>query len=77
VAGEIMQHIEQIEQRIQRMDEYLLQGLQAYKPQLNLLQTIPGIDRIGAAMLLVEISTDMTVFGGDVPQIVATCDGGA
>ncbi|MCW5321939.1 IS110 family transposase [Verminephrobacter aporrectodeae subsp. tuberculatae] len=63
VADEIMQHIEQIEQRIKRMDEYLLQGLRAYKPQLNLLQTIPGIDQIGAAMLLVEISTDMTVFG--------------
>jgi len=30
---------------------------------LQLLQTIPGIDVIGAAMLLVEIGTDMSVFG--------------
>lgn len=63
VASEIMQHIEQLEQRIARMDQYLLDGLQAWRPQLNLLQTLPGIDIQGAAMLLVEIGADMTVFG--------------
>ena len=63
VAEEIMQHIEQIEQRIARMDQYLLDGLRAWQPQLNLLQTIPGIDIQGAAMLLVEIGADMAVFG--------------
>src|SRR5437899_1384444 len=63
VADEIVQHIEQIEQRIARMDQYLLQGLQPWQAQLNLLQTLPGIDQIGAAMLLVEIGADMDAFG--------------
>jgi transposase len=63
VADEIVQHIEQIEQRIARMDRFLLDGLQTMRPQLNLLQTIPGVDQIGAAMLLVEIGADMAVFG--------------
>ncbi|MDM0116761.1 IS110 family transposase [Variovorax sp. J22R133] len=63
VLDEIMQHLEQIEARIARMDAYLLQGLQPWTAQLNLLQTIPGIDRIGAAMLLVEIGSDMEMFG--------------
>ena len=63
VAEEIMQHIEQIEQRVARLDAYLLQGLKAYEPQLRLLQTIPGIDLQGAAMLLVEIGVDMGSFG--------------
>ena len=63
VTDEIMQHIEQIEQRVNRMDQYLLEGLKGWQPQLNLLQTIPGIDIQGAAMLLVEIGADMTVFG--------------
>ncbi|GAB2750164.1 hypothetical protein GCM10027019_31170 [Melaminivora jejuensis] len=58
-----MQHIEQIEQRIARMDQYLLQGLRPWQPQLRLLQTLPGIDEQGAAMLLVEIGADMSVFG--------------
>lgn len=63
VLDEIMQHIEQIEQRIVRMDAYLLNALTPWQAQLNLLQTIPGIDRIGAAMLLVEIDDDMQRFG--------------
>jgi transposase len=30
---------------------------------MALLQTLPGVDLIGAAMLLVEIGTDMDAFG--------------
>ena len=63
VADQIMQHIEYIEQRIALMDRHLLAGLQAWQPQLNLLQTIPGVDLSGAAMLLVEIAADMSAFG--------------
>jgi len=63
VAAEIMQHIEYIEQRVARMDEHLLARLEAWQPQLNLLQTIPGVDQVVAAMLLVEIGADMSAFG--------------
>ncbi len=58
-----MHHIEEIERQIARFDAYLLKGLAPWQPQLNLLQTIPGIDLQGAAMLLVEIGSDMAVFG--------------
>lgn len=37
--------------------------MSAWRPQLVLLQTIPGIEVMGAAMLLVEISADMHSFG--------------
>ena len=63
VLTEIMQHIEELEARIARFEQALLQGLDAWAPQLVLLQTIPGIDRMGAAMLLVEISAEMHNFG--------------
>jgi transposase len=63
VLDEIMTHIEEIEARMGRFEQMLLQGLSAWQPQLTLLQTIPGIDQMGAAMLLVEISTDMDSFG--------------
>lgn len=63
VAQQIMDHIQDIERRIASMDTYLLQGLAPYQAQLNLLQTMPGIDQIGAAMLLVEIGADMDAFG--------------
>ncbi len=63
VLNELMQHIQDLEARIARFDAQLLAGLEKEKTVLQLLQTIPGVDLIGAAMLLVEIGTDMTVFG--------------
>ena len=63
VLTEIMAHIEELEARMGRFEQALLQGLSAWKPQLTLLQTIPGIDAMGAAMLLVEIGAEMQSFG--------------
>jgi len=63
VLGELMDDIERTEARIARFDARLLKGLESEDPFLRLLQTVPGIDQIGAAMLLVEIGTDMDAFG--------------
>ena len=63
VLDELMRHIEEIEARIVRFDTRLLAELESEHNALALLQTIPGVDLIGAAMLLVEIGTDMDVFG--------------
>jgi transposase len=63
VLGELMQHIEELEARIARFDARLLDGLAGERNALTLLQTLPGVDLIGAAMLLVEIGTDMDAFG--------------
>ena len=63
VLDELMRHIEAIEACIARFDLRLLAGLESERPWLALLQTLPGVDLIGAAMLLVEIGTDMDAFG--------------
>ena len=63
VLDELMCHIEEIEARIARFDARLLDGLTDERNALALLQTLPGVDLIGAAMLLVEIGTDMDAFG--------------
>jgi len=63
VLDELMQHIEEIEARIARFDVRLLGELELERNTLALLQTIPGVDLIGAAMLLVEIGADMDAFG--------------
>ncbi|WP_395402598.1 IS110 family transposase [Pseudoduganella sp. UC29_106] len=62
VLDELMRHIDEIEARIARFDARLLSELANEQPKLKLLQTMPGIDLIGAAMLLVEIGTDMSLF---------------
>lgn len=63
VLDELMRHIEEIEARIARFDARLLEGLASENNTLILLQTLPGVDLIGAAMLVVEIGTDMETFG--------------
>jgi transposase len=63
VLDELMRHIEEIEARIARFDARLLAELESERNTLALLQTIPGVDLIGAAMLLIEIGTDMDAFG--------------
>jgi len=63
VLTEIMAHSEELEARMSRFEQALLNGLAPWQTLLVLLQTLPGVDRIGAAMLLVEIGTDMAVFG--------------
>jgi len=63
VLDELMRHIEEIEARIARFDARLLNALTDERNALALLQTLPGVDLIGAAMLLVEIGTDMDAFG--------------
>ena len=63
VLDELMHHIEDLEARIARFDARLLAELQCERNSLALLQTIPGVDLIGAALLIVEIGTDMNAFG--------------
>ena len=62
---EVMAHIEELESRMSRFDAQLLRSLHeaGYGAPLQLLQTLPGIDLMGAAMLLVQIGGDMSVFG--------------
>ena len=63
VLDELMRHLEEIEARIARFDARLLDGLKDERNTLALLPTLPGVDLIGAAMLLVEIGSDMEAFG--------------
>jgi transposase len=63
VLHELIAHIEEVERRIDRFDHYLLDQLAPYRTTLALMQTIPGIDAIGAALLLVEIGDEMRAFG--------------
>ena len=63
VLHELIAHVEELERRIDRFDQYLLDQLAPYRSTLALMQTIPGIDAVGAALLLVEIGDDMSAFG--------------
>nr|VFK01623.1 MAG: hypothetical protein BECKLFY1418A_GA0070994_11544 [Candidatus Kentron sp. LFY] len=58
VLSETLDHIEDLERRIAIFARQLLSRLDPYKAILQALKTIPGIDKMGAAMLLVEIGDE-------------------
>jgi transposase len=60
----LLDNIKYYQRSIEKYDSRLITSVKKLMNQeLLLLQTIPGIDEIGAAMLLVEIGSDMDVFG--------------
>ena len=63
VARMIRQHMDVLETQLADLEQRLLQGLKPQEAALQWLVTIPGMDRVAAARLLVEIGDDMTAFG--------------
>jgi transposase len=60
---QLKSHIEYLEQEIATLDTYLFEAMQPYQKQWEILQTIPGIGAVGAALLIIEIGVDMQLFG--------------
>jgi transposase len=63
VLGHIHAHIETLQRELADIDRYLLAAMQPYAWAHQLLQTIPGIDEIAAALILIEIGDNMGRFG--------------
>ena len=63
VLGHIEVHIETLQRELAEIDRYLLSAMQPYAWAHQLLQTIPGIDHIAAALIVIEIGDDMARFG--------------
>jgi transposase len=59
----IHDHIGFIKEEVRQIDAYIFDAMAPYEQQWQLLQTVPGIDKVGAAMLIVEIGVDMERFG--------------
>ncbi len=62
VLKNIQRHIDQMNEELQELDNYITQAMKPYQQQWQLLQTIPGIDAMSAAFLLVELRVDMEHF---------------
>ena len=63
VLEQLHHHIEALQRQLAELDAYLLQAMQPYAWAHRLLQTIPGIDAVAAALIVVEIGQDMARFG--------------
>jgi transposase len=58
-------HLLYLERSLMKLDETILQHLAEHQIEMDLLQSIPGIDQTAAAAILAEVGTDMTQFASD------------
>jgi len=63
VLNQIRDHIQFLKSQIRQFDEYLFAAMSPYQKEWEILQTLPGVDKIAAAILIIEIGTDMDQFG--------------
>ncbi len=63
VLRSAMDHIHHLEQEISRLDAYLIASMSPYQKQWELLQTVPGVDAVGATLIIIELGVDMDHFG--------------
>lgn len=63
VLEEIREHMRQLERHLEKLDAYLRDAMVPYAWAWTLLQTIPGIGEIAAALILIEIGDDLSHFG--------------
>jgi transposase len=56
------EHIEFLEKSIASLDKEIDEHLQPYRNEYELLQTIPGVSQVTAAVLIAEIGVDMNQF---------------
>jgi len=59
----IREHIKYLEKELAIIDDKIYKGIEPYNEQWQLLQTIPGINAIIAALIIIEIGVDMRRFG--------------
>jgi transposase len=59
----VQSHVRWLEAQVAEIDGQVVVAMEPYRESWQLLQTIPGIDQLSAAMLLVEMGTDMEQFG--------------
>ena len=59
----VLNHLRYLEQQLDELDRNLVAAMKPYAGAWRLLQTIPGIDQISAAMIVIEIGDDLRRFG--------------
>jgi transposase len=63
VLEEIREHLRELERHLEKLDATLREAMTPYAFAWTLLQTIPGIGEIAAALILIEIGEDLSHFG--------------
>ncbi len=63
LIGQLLNHLDHLEQTISALSEEIESRLAPFARELELLQTIPGVGRCVAEVVIAELGTDMSRFG--------------
>lgn len=69
----VMEHLAFINQMIEELDQKIQEKCKPYQQEIELLDTIPGIDKVGAQAIVAEVGVDMSVF--ETPERLASWAG--
>lgn len=67
LVGELLAHIDYLEAAVERLNTQVEERLRPFEADIQRLDTIPGINRVTAHVLLAEIGTDWSRFPTDKP----------
>ena len=62
LVGELLAHLEYLDESIERRSDDIATMIAPFAPAIDLLDTIPGVDRRSAEVFLAEIGPDMSRF---------------
>jgi transposase len=62
LVAQILAHIDYLDETIATLSERIEQVIAPFSTERELLQTIPGVARLGAEVLIAEIGVDMNIF---------------
>jgi transposase len=62
ILRQLLTDLERIESNIEGLDVQIQKRLERYQREVELLLTVPGLERVGIAAVLAEIGPDMAVF---------------
>jgi transposase len=65
LVGEILAHVDYLEEAIERLSAEVEGVIAPFSRQVELLDTIPGVDRRGAEVIVAEVGVDMGRFPAD------------
>jgi transposase len=77
IIGQILAHIDFLDEAIEQLSEAIEERLRPFAPAVELLRTIPGVERRTAEVLVAEIGTDMAAFptAGHLASWAGQCPG--
>jgi len=77
LIGSILAHLDFLDEQIDRLSDAIEQQLRPFAPAVELLRSIPGVERRTAQVIIAEIGADMSVFptAGHLASWAGQCPG--